>query len=320
MAGENNGRRTMVDHTTVVGPHHYNSIARPRVNAANMEVKPALIQLMKSNQFNGLSYESPYEHLTTFNEIYNTVKINGVLDEAIKLILFPFSLGVTVYARVLKSFLEKKRYLDDETIYEQGGSSVLLKKSRPPKVKDPGSFTIPCIIGNVKIGKALIDLGSSINLMPLSVLKKIGGLKVKPTEISLLMEDGSAKKPYGVVEDVVIRVEKLESLIDFVVIEMEEDKEIPIILGRPFMKTAKVREEGRDDKGRMVHYDLENAQFKLGTPMRFKNKLWVVKDFKENGVIEIEAPYSRQVKKVDQKQLMSWCDESKRNTNIGDET
>ncbi|KOM34705.1 hypothetical protein LR48_Vigan02g085500 [Vigna angularis] len=54
----------------------------------------------------------------------------------------------------------------------------------------------------------------------------------------------------------------------------------------------------------MVHDDLMDAQFKLGTPVRFKNKLWVVKDFKENGVIEIEAPYSRRVKKVDRKQLV----------------
>ncbi|BAT95817.1 hypothetical protein VIGAN_08262600, partial [Vigna angularis var. angularis] len=78
----NNVRRTLADYTNVVGPQHFNSIARPRVNAANMEVKPALIQLVKSNQFNGLSHESPYEHLTTFNEICNTVKINGVPDEA----------------------------------------------------------------------------------------------------------------------------------------------------------------------------------------------------------------------------------------------
>ncbi|XP_014500118.1 uncharacterized protein LOC106761119 [Vigna radiata var. radiata] len=90
---ENNGRRTLADHTTVVGPHHFNIIARLRVNAGNMEVKPALIQLVKSNPFNELSHESPYEHLTTFNEICNIVKINGVPDEAIKLSLFPFSLG-----------------------------------------------------------------------------------------------------------------------------------------------------------------------------------------------------------------------------------
>ncbi|KOM40769.1 hypothetical protein LR48_Vigan04g096700 [Vigna angularis] len=92
----------------------------------------------------------------------------------------------------------------------------------------------------------------------------------------------------------------------------------PVIKGRNCF-LSQVREEEKDDKGRMVHDDLVDAQFKLGTPVRFKNKLWVVRDFKDNGVIEIEAPYSRRVKKVDRKQLMSWCDESK-NTNIKDGT
>ncbi|XP_014497016.1 uncharacterized protein LOC106758598 [Vigna radiata var. radiata] len=92
-AKNNASKRTLADYTTIVGSHHFNSIAKPRVNTTNMEMKLALIHLVKSNQFNGLSHESPYEHLTTFNEICNTVKINGVLDEAIKLSLFPFSLG-----------------------------------------------------------------------------------------------------------------------------------------------------------------------------------------------------------------------------------
>ncbi|KOM37687.1 hypothetical protein LR48_Vigan03g106900 [Vigna angularis] len=83
---------------------------------------------------------------------------------------------------------------------------------------------------------------------------------------------------------------------------------------------SQVREEEKDGKGRKVHDDLMEAQLKLGTLVRFKNKLWVVKDYKENGVIEIEAPYSRRVKKVDRKQLMSWCNERKRNTNIEDGT
>ncbi|XP_052728036.1 uncharacterized protein LOC128195051 isoform X2 [Vigna angularis] len=89
----NGGKRTLTDYAKVVGPHHFNSITKSRVNATSMEMKLALIHLVKSNQFNGLSHESPYEHLTTFNEICNTVKLNGVHDYAIRLSLFPFSLG-----------------------------------------------------------------------------------------------------------------------------------------------------------------------------------------------------------------------------------
>ncbi|XP_014499209.1 uncharacterized protein LOC106760260 [Vigna radiata var. radiata] len=115
-----------------------------------------------------------------------------------------------------------------------------MQKTLPPKFKDPGSFTIPCTIGNHDIGKALIDLGASINLMPLSILKKIGGLEAKPTRMMLQLADRSIKYPYGVVEDVVVKVDKLQFPVDFVVMEMEEDVEIPLILGRPFMKSAKM--------------------------------------------------------------------------------
>ncbi|XP_014517235.1 uncharacterized protein LOC106774703 [Vigna radiata var. radiata] len=115
---------------------------------------------------------------------------------------------VPAYAKHMKQFLEKKKYLDEETIEVQG--------------------------------KALVDLGASINLMPLSMLKKIGGLEVKPTKAILQMADRSIKHLYGVIEDVVVRIDKLKFPVDFVVMEMEENEEIPIILGRPFMKTTKV--------------------------------------------------------------------------------
>ncbi|XP_014523338.1 uncharacterized protein LOC106779681 [Vigna radiata var. radiata] len=117
---------------------------------------------------------------------------------------------------------------------------MILQRTLPPKVEDLGSFTIPCNIGNLKIGKALIDLGSNINLMPLTVLKKIGDLEVKPTRMSLLMAYGSPKRPYGMVEDVMVRVANLMFMVDFVILEMEENAEIPIIVGRSFMKMAKV--------------------------------------------------------------------------------
>ncbi|XP_052728512.1 uncharacterized protein LOC128195307 [Vigna angularis] len=72
------------------------------------------------------------------------------------------------------------------------------------------------------------------------MLRKIGGLEAKPTRMMLQLADRSIKYPYGVVEDVVVKIDKLQFLVDFVVMEMEEDVEIPLILGRPFKKTTKV--------------------------------------------------------------------------------
>ncbi|XP_047156975.1 uncharacterized protein LOC124827864 [Vigna umbellata] len=123
-------------------------------------------------------------------------------------------------ARWLKKPLKKKKYVDEGILEVQGNCSVIYQKTLPPKVKDPGSFTIPCNIGNCKVRNALIDLGASINLMPLSMLKKIDGLEVKPTKMVLQMTDRSTKSPYGIVEDVVVQVDKLKFPVDFVVIEM----------------------------------------------------------------------------------------------------
>ncbi|XP_014523819.1 uncharacterized protein LOC106780090 [Vigna radiata var. radiata] len=155
-----------------------------------------------------------------FMEIFKQLEITMPLTEALR----------QVYAKHMKQFL-KKKYLDEQTIKVQGNCSAILQKTLPLKFKDPGSFTIPCIIGNYDIGKALVDLRASINLMPLSMLKKIGGMAVKPTKAILQMVYRSIKLPYGVIEDVVMRIDKLKFPVDFVVMKMEENEEIPIILG-----------------------------------------------------------------------------------------
>ena len=109
----------------------------------------------------------------------------------------------------------------------------------PQKLKDPGSFTIPCAIGNSIFEKALCDLGASINLMPLSIFRKLGLGEARPTTISLQLADRSIKHPRGVIEDVLVKVDKFIFPADFVVLDMEEDKEIPLILGRPFLATGR---------------------------------------------------------------------------------
>ena len=104
-------------------------------------------------------------------------------------------------------------------------------------MKDLGSFTILYIIGDSTFDKALCDLGASINLMPLSIFRKLGFRVVKPTTISLQMADRSLIFPRRIIEDVLVKVDKFIFLVDFVVLDMEEDKEIPLILGRPFLAT-----------------------------------------------------------------------------------
>ena len=109
----------------------------------------------------------------------------------------------------------------------------------PPKLKDLRSFTIPCSIGNSIFEKALCDLGASINLMPLSIFRKLGLGEANPTTITLQLADKSLTHPQGIIEDVLVKVDNFIFPTDFIVLDMEEDKEVPIILGRPFLATGK---------------------------------------------------------------------------------
>jgi len=145
------------------------------------------------------------------------------------------------YARFMKELLTKKRRLKEQGIVElEAGCSAIIKKSLPQKSKDPGSFTLPVIIRNFTVAKALLDLGASINLMPLSMLKKIGDVEIFPTRMTLQLADRSIKYPHRIVEDLLVKVDKFYFPVDFVIMDIEEDVEVPLILGRPFLKTAKI--------------------------------------------------------------------------------
>ena len=116
--------------------------------------------------------------------------------------------------------------------------SAMIQKTLPEKMQDPDNFTIPCKIGDANMGKALCDSGASINLMPLSVAQRLSLGELTPTAITLQMADITLTHPEGILEDVLIKVRKFVFLGDFVVINMEEDKQAPLLLGRPFLATG----------------------------------------------------------------------------------
>ena len=110
------------------------------------------------------------------------------------------------------------------------------------KYKDPGSPTISVNIGGTCIDKALLDLGASVNLLPYSVYKQLGLGELKPTNITLSLADRSVKIPNGIVEYVLVKVDKFYYPVDFVVLDTEPiasgPNHVPIILGRPFLATS----------------------------------------------------------------------------------
>ncbi|KAJ9566947.1 hypothetical protein OSB04_002913 [Centaurea solstitialis] len=132
-----------------------------------------------------------------------------------------------------------QRLTEYETVALTEGCSALLTKKIPPKMKDPGSFTIPCSIGGKIIRRALCDLGAGINLMPLSVFTTLGIGEARPTTISIQLDDKSIVWPKGKIEDVLVQVDKFIFPADFIILDCEVDQEVPIILGRPFLATGR---------------------------------------------------------------------------------
>jgi len=113
-------------------------------------------------------------HLARFLDIFKKLEITLPFGETLQ--------QMPIYAKVLKDMLTKKnRYIHSDKIMVDGNYSAVIQHILPPKHKDLGVVTIPCSIGEVAVGKALIDLGASINLMPLSMCRRLRELKIMPT-------------------------------------------------------------------------------------------------------------------------------------------
>ncbi|XP_019435120.1 PREDICTED: uncharacterized protein LOC109341634 [Lupinus angustifolius] len=142
---------------------------------------------------------------------------------------------------IWKELLSKKRsYQEKEVVSLNANCSDVIQENIPHKSENSSSVAIPVTIGNVSVGKALVDLGASVSLTSLSMMKRIGEIQLKPKSMSLQLADRSIKDPEGVVEDVLVKLDKFCIPVDFAVIDITEDTEIPLILGRPFMRTAKI--------------------------------------------------------------------------------
>ncbi|XP_074306025.1 uncharacterized protein LOC141641253 [Silene latifolia] len=120
--------------------------------------------------------------------------------------------------------------------------SALFQHKLPPKCSDPGMFIVPCTLGDTTIPNAMLNLGASTNVLPYSLYKS---LKLGPfvkTGVVIQLADRSNAYPKGVVEDVLVMVDKLIFSADFYVLEMEHDSQAaPILLGRPFFRTASTK-------------------------------------------------------------------------------
>ncbi|GJR98006.1 retrovirus-related pol polyprotein from transposon TNT 1-94 [Tanacetum coccineum] len=111
----------------------------------------------------------------------------------------------------------------------------------PKKEKDPRSFTLPCFINNVCFDNALVDLGASISVMPLSTYLNLGLGELAHTKLTIELADRTVKYPKGIAENVLVGIGKFVFPVDFIILDMPKDIKVPLILGRPFLSTARAK-------------------------------------------------------------------------------
>ncbi|GJR73686.1 reverse transcriptase domain-containing protein [Tanacetum coccineum] len=140
----------------------------------------------------------------------------------------------------LSSLLRNKEKLKKIAITTVNAEcSAIIMNKVLEKLEDPGKFLIMCALQELDMTSALADSGASINLLPHSIYKQLGLEALTPTRMTLELANRSVTHPMGIAEDVVVRVDGFTFLADFVVVNFQPDPRVPIILGRPFLRTAK---------------------------------------------------------------------------------
>ncbi|GJT79458.1 reverse transcriptase domain-containing protein [Tanacetum coccineum] len=243
-----------------VQPHLPNSepVVTP-VSASMPNLKPSIPYPSRRNDER--RREKANDQIEKFYEIFKDLSFEISLTDA--LILMP------KFASTLKALIGNKEKLSEmaRTPLNEHCSAVILNKL-PEKLGDPGKFLIPCDFPGMDECLALADLGASINLMPLSVWKKLSLPELTPTCMTLELADSSITQPIGIAEDVYLKVGKFKFLADFVVVDFDADPQVPLILRRSFLKIGRALIDVY--KGELtLHVGKESVTFNLDQTSRY---------------------------------------------------
>ncbi|KAA3474173.1 Transposon Ty3-I Gag-Pol polyprotein [Gossypium australe] len=207
------------------------------------------------------------------------------------------------YVKFLKELLTNKRTLDDSLTMELNAvCSAILQNKLPNKLKDPESFTIPCLIGSLNIKNALADLGDSINVMHYKMFKQLGLRKPKPIRMSIQLVDRSIRYPRGITGNVLVKVDKFISPVNFVVLDMDDDIEVPMILA-----TARtIIDVGTGEL--VLRIGDENITFQsrdfVRVPSERDDTNYSVNEIPHENVLE---PYLFKVTEIERQVKSEWC-------------
>ncbi|GJX11928.1 reverse transcriptase domain-containing protein, partial [Tanacetum coccineum] len=176
--------------------------------------------------------EKPSAQLSRFLKMFKQLRLEIGLKDAL--------VEMPKFNKWLSSLLRNKEKLEEIAITTVNAEcSAIIMNKVPEKLEDSGKFLIPCALQELDRTSALADSGASINLLPHSIYKKLELEALTPIRMTLELANRSISHPMGIAKDVVVRVNGFTFLADFVVVNFEPDPRVPIILGRPFLRTAK---------------------------------------------------------------------------------
>ncbi|XP_044486310.1 uncharacterized protein LOC123211569 [Mangifera indica] len=193
---------------------------------------------------------------------------------------------------------------------------AIIQRKLPAKCKDPGMFTIPCMIGNTRFKKAMIDLGASINVMLYSIYASLKLGPLNETCVVIQLADRSNAYPKGVVKDVFVQINNLVFPVDFYVLDIENnDQTTPILLGRPFLKTSMTRINVHSSTLTM-EFDGEIVKFNIYDAMKYPaddNLIYSInvidslaqEIFELDGKDELEVTLSKHLEKENEELALS---------------
>ncbi|CAA7056362.1 unnamed protein product [Microthlaspi erraticum] len=195
-------------------------------------------------------------HKAKFDELMRQLELKLPFIDALMLI--------PPYQKFLKDAVQQRtREAQGMVVLTRECSAIIQRKVISDKKEDPGSFTLPCMLGPLSFKNSLCDLGSSVSLMPLSVAKRLGYHKYQACGISLVLADRSIRLPTGMLEDLPLRIGNVEIPTDFIVLEMDEEPTDPLILGRPFLATARAMiDASLRSHGSELDQELDRVEFR----------------------------------------------------------
>nr|GEV38767.1 reverse transcriptase domain-containing protein [Tanacetum cinerariifolium] len=257
--------RTMEEILQAPTKGYGDAIVVPDIIAENFEIRIGLLSLIQANQFHGFESNNSHDHVRSFNRITSTFKFRDVPNDAIKLMLFLYSLKGA--AKIWKlhfdlSFADALLHMPKFTLMFKSllnNKDKLFNLATTP-MNENCSALDECL--------ALADLGASINLMPLFIWKNLSLPELTPTRMILELADRSMTRPADIAEDVLVKVGKFHFPTDFIVVDYVVNPRVPLILGRPFLRTRRALIDVYGEE-LTLRIDDEVTTFKVGQTSKY---------------------------------------------------